>query len=104
MSARLMFSVSVPDEWTTDDLDVNDVIHITQTFVDADCTIICGSPGDGSENDFLDGGYWTTTAGTGASSFGEVDIILEPIDDSISWPDAPTAVEATSWGRIKAQY
>lgn len=93
-----------PSEWVTDDLDVNQVIHITQTFVDADCTIICGSPGDNSENDFLDGGYWTTTAGTGASSFGEVDIVLEPIDNSIPWPDAMTAVEAKSWGRIKAQF
>jgi len=93
-----------PSEWAVDDLDVNQVIHITQTFVDADCTIQCGSAGAGGNNDFLDGGYWTTTSGTGASSFGEVDIVLEPIDNSIAWPDAMTAVEATSWARIKAQF
>ncbi len=69
--------------------------------MDADCTIICGSPGEDGPDDFLDGGYWTTTAGTGASSFGEVDIVLEPIDRNLAWP---TAVEDQSWGRIKAQF
>ena len=47
-------------------------------------------------------GQWSTSPG-GAAGRPVSDVFLSPIDPGIEWPEA-TAVEAESWGRIKAQY
>lgn len=52
------------------------------------------------------GGLWSqgTPGGPGGTWLGHMDHLLEPVNPNINWPDAPTAVESQSWGRIKAQY
>ena len=71
----------------------NEMIHITLTVNEVD-------GGDGNETPRT--GMWSTNPIQ--CCFAGNDLLLAPIDPSIEWPDAPTAVEATSWGRIKAQF
>ena len=48
-------------------------------------------------------GQWSTSPG-GTAGRPVSDVLLSPIDPGIEWPEPTTAVEAESWGRIKAQY
>ena len=43
-------------------------------------------------------------AASGGNASDVTDVLLAPMDPSIEWGEASTAVEARSWGRIKSQF
>ena len=46
---------------------------------------------------------WSTSP-SGAAANGTTDVLLSPVDPGIEFVEQQTAVEATSWARVKAQY
>jgi len=46
---------------------------------------------------------WSTAA-NGGNARALTDVLLAPLDPGITWPEGSTAIEAQSWGRIKAQF
>jgi hypothetical protein len=97
---RMVTEDNTRSAWTTMDLQENSIVHFTQAIIDVDGSNGVGTPTEGV--DIRDGGYWTTNTGGAVGWLGESDLLLEQIDNSIAW-DIPTAVEATSWARIKVQ-
>ena len=51
-------------------------------------------------------GYWTLSGATDSYFQGDLlsDFLLAPIDSDIPWGDQATAVEQTSWARIKSTF
>ena len=51
-------------------------------------------------------GYWTLSGATDSYFQGDLlsDFFLAPIDPDIPWGDQATAVESSSWGRIKSTF
>ena len=85
------------DEATEDQVEIHDlteggVIHITLTVNDVD-----GGEGEGDNRI----GMWSTNP-TSCCHAGQ-DLLLTPADPNIDW-GAATAVESSSWGRIKSQF
>ncbi len=80
------------DQVETHDLTEGGVIHITLTVNDVD-----GGEGDGDNRI----GMWSTNP-IQCCHAGQ-DLLLTPPDPNIDWGMA-TAVEASSWGRIKSQF
>ena len=85
------------DEATEDQVEVHDlseggVIHITLTVNDVD-----GGDGDGDNRI----GMWSTNP-ISCCHAGQ-DLLLTPADPNIDWGTG-TSVDASSWGRIKAQF
>ena len=78
----------------TDDLQEGGIYHWGNMVNDVDET-------DGSfENREA---QWSTAA-NGGNARALTDVLLAPLDPGITWPEGSTAVEAQSWGRIKAQF
>ena len=85
------------DEATEDQVEIHDltegeVIHITLTVNDVD-----GGAGDGDNRI----GMWSTNPER--CCHAAQDLLLTPADPNIDW-GAATAVESSSWGRIKSQF
>ena len=75
------------------DLTEGGVIHITLTVNDVD-----GGAGDGDNRI----GMWSTNPIS--CCHAAQDLLLTPADPSIDWGAVDTAVESSSWGRIKSQF
>lgn len=75
------------------DLSEGEVIHVTMTVNDVD-------GGAGDEDNRI--GMWSTNP-ISCCHAGQ-DLLLTPADPNIDWGAAATAVEESSWGRIKAQF
>ena len=92
-----------PEDVVETDLNEGDILHFTLSLGDAD-----GNDGfrdtDAGEGDLRIGGYWSTATTPAGSGAALSDLLLAPIDGEIPWPTPRTSVEATSWGRIKAQF
>lgn len=82
------------DQVIVGDLVEGQIVHWGSMHNDAD-------EGDGSAA-FRDA-LWSQAL-SGGNAAAVTDILLAPMDPSIEWGDAGTAVEADSWGRIKAQF
>ena len=85
------------DEATEDQVEIHDlteggVIHVTATVNDVD-----GGDGDGDNRI----GMWSTNPIS--CCHAAQDLLLTPADPNIDW-GAATAVESSSWGRIKSQF
>jgi hypothetical protein len=78
-----------PENFEYQTLEDNQIIHYSIAFFDDDAHREDGR-----------GGQWIIGGATGP----ENDWLMEPLNPNITWPDAMTAVESESWGRIKAQY
>jgi hypothetical protein len=74
------------------DLSEGEVVHVTITVNDVD-------GGDGDEDNRI--GMWSTNP-ISCCHAGQ-DLLLTPIDPNIDW-GAATAVEESSWAKIKAQF
>ena len=74
------------------DLSEGEVVHVTITVNDVD-------GGDGDEDNRI--GMWSTNP-IQCCHAGQ-DLLLTPIDPNIDW-GAATAVEESSWAKIKAQF
>jgi hypothetical protein len=82
------------DQVVIGDLSEGQIVHWGQMVNDAD-------EGDGSTN--FRKAQWSL-APSGGNAAAVTDVLLAPMDPGITWGPPRTAVEATSWGRIKAQF
>jgi len=76
-----------PDNIEIYDLEEDDIIHIS----------IFNGDIDAAQSDHAYAGFWGTTPES--SNIALNDFVLAPIDESVEFA---TAVEATSWGQLKA--
>lgn len=76
------------------DLEEGQIIAISWTFGDFD------TPGGAALSDYQ--GFWQTSPN--GCCRADNDMVMQELDEDIDWGSSATAVESSSWGRIKNQF
>ncbi len=80
-----------------------EIIGIHYNWMDYD--VGCRAPREGEDCSGWDAFYNLSQSDIGfRSADGTTDFFLSPVDDSVDFGAIPTAVEAKTWGRIKADF
>lgn len=84
-----------PETSTIHQLTENEITGFHFTIIDDDDVDAAGYEG-----------YWTLSGATDSYFQGDLlsDFLLAPVDSDIPWGDQATAVEQSSWGRIKSTF